>query len=492
MLRILPTIIIMALLIVPMVVANPFTDFWNWITGKDTGIELATQGIQILDERTICDLDNGNCEIYAGNKFYYYEGVFYNHSTFLNDYSTRLNQDIVFSYLDGTIITYTPMVNLNSQISPIRNLDIVVAGQLTYESLLEEDRDNSKLNLQFRKVTGLREIGYQISSNSPIEYQVKEFIRSGVYEQGREEKYNFTLLKIGNVIHSPIDIIEGGDRISFDQETNILLINLSNYEEDRLITLDPFSSIFSSATDGFVVIEEPNTCIASDNTSITASVGDNHIISPELMNIGLVEFNTSSIPDTAFINEANFTVYANSFVKHVSLDNNWTVTTVSKKTSFGDGLGCGDQTGFTGSIENLDWAGVIGNKTVDVPSAQINLTGFTAFSLGANFWLHVPTGMQKVTNFRTSRHSETNSTPVLSIRFNEGVCTNFYEIGDFEVDVGTEVNCTAEQFSVTGKINISGILYLRNNTNMSCNDSISNHVYPPGQILSHNQSELIC
>ena len=72
-----------------------------------------------------------------------------------------------------------------------------------------------------------------------------------------------------------------------------------------------------------------------------------------------------------------------------------------------------------------------------------------------------------------------------------GVCTNSYTSGDFLVD--EEVNCTAEEFGVNGMINITpnGVLYLRNNTNMTFNKSRPNMIWNPGKMLFFNYSKLV-
>lgn len=478
-------ITIISLFLVPMVAANPFVDFFRNLFGLEEEIINIESASLIINERTECS--DRECKLYVGKKFHNYNGEFYNYSSFLTN-SVLANTDITYSYLDGTQITYTPVVILDGRLFSIDSLPSGTRGILEYEPTLNRDRDNSKLEIQFRKPQGLTEIGFQINSNTRIEYIDYEFTKSIISE--REEKYNLTVLRIGNVTHTPFDLVEDGFNFTYDKQTDLLLINVTNFADGELINIDPSSSFFSQSNDGFWTMSNPETLcnFATDNIT-TGNIGDNHIISPAIVTEGAVSFDTSLLPDNATIKEVNLTIFANSYAKSTGLDTNWTVMYLSKKQSLSSPLNCPDRSLFNTAEGGLDWEETTGNKTKLIKPSSINKSGNTSFRLTAG-WLHVPSGRQKIVTFRTSEFAGTNTDPVLTIL--TGVCSNNYNGGNFIVD--SEVNCTGEQFSVDGTINITNTLYLREETNMTCNDTIGNLIYSNlgGKILFHNESKLLC
>ena len=240
---------------------------------------------------------------------------------------------------------------------------------------------------------------------------------------------------------------------------------------------------YSESTDGHLNIDDITGCTSASSASTTQAVGDNNLLT--LQSWAYFNFNTSEVPDTATINSFEHYVYSHDMPRNPRTPpaNFWVFNYYSDKIDYST-LACGDQNKITTFAGTLDWGGdgSEGWEIMTLATSFVNKTGMTAIEITPNFEM-VEASDDGTAFWRAREYTGELSDPYVKVIYTEasvGVCTNNYVDGDFIVSIDEKVNCSQENFNITGKVEVAGYLNW-NQGNININQSIENFVNKTGR-----------
>ena len=371
---------------------------------------------EIIDEKTEKSCVDGSCELiyYSSDVFKEYNDQFWTFEDFSSGYVTE-DYDIVYNYEDGTQITLTPFGIYKGNKYYIKDLDPSIQAQIDFNTILEDFRDDSKFTINMKKVKFLTAIGFQVTSNKPIAEFVQEYPESGIFDEfNPPEIYSVTELQIGGIGFSYLDLLENGFDVSYSNYE--FLIDISDRPDNSIIDLDPLSTYYSKASDGFWTL---NPACSASSTGTTYLIGSSLTVGDKEF-IGAENYNTSLIPDDATINEIRIQHYVNTkFATRGFTPSSWDVLHKYDGKEFATPLSCTDYI-ITEPFVQIDH-GSTGWKNYTIDTTKINVSGFTGYSY-TDTWGGELTGIQEAyIAIRTSEYTGTTYDPRITINYTEYV-----------------------------------------------------------------------